>query len=64
MTDKKIEAMLLAVIERLDYDHFKHFLPECSEDPAVAKETMQELIDIARKHCVATSKQRRTRNKC
>lgn len=50
MTRPKIKAMILKIIERLDYDHYKFFLPECSEDPDAAEELMGELVEIVEKH--------------
>ena len=50
MTKFKIRKMLLELIEELDYDHYKHFLPDCSEDPEAAEQQMQRLIEIVRKY--------------
>ncbi len=50
MTDEQIKAMILEVIQEVDYDTYKNFLPECSEDPEYAEEEMTTLIDIVKKH--------------
>lgn len=42
--------MLLEVIEHLDYDTYKSFLVECSEDPEFAEQQMQRFIEIVEKH--------------
>lgn len=50
MSDDQVKAMILEVIENVDYDIYKSFLPECSEDPEESEEEMEKLIAVCRKH--------------
>lgn len=50
MTRKEIKKMLLEIIAQLDYDIYKSFLRSSSEDWEEAKEEMNQLIKIAKKH--------------
>jgi hypothetical protein len=56
MTKAKIKAMILEIIEHLDYDSYKNFLPDCSEDFESASELMEELIEVAQKHLPKSKK--------
>ncbi len=48
MTDDKIREVILKVIRNVDYDIYKHYLPECSEEPEEAEEDMQRMIGMVR----------------
>ena len=50
MTDDEIQVMLMDVINHLDYDIYKSFLPELAEDPEGSKRIMEELISVVRDH--------------
>lgn len=50
MTNEQIEKMLLQVINELDYDLYKFFDPELSEDPEESEELMERLVEIVKKH--------------
>ena len=50
MKSDKIKKMILEIIERLDYDTYKSFLPECSEDPDGIDERLDELVKIVEKY--------------
>ena len=51
MTEKKIREMLLDLLEHIDHDTYKSFLPECTESsPEELEEYWQELIAVVRKH--------------
>jgi hypothetical protein len=47
MTRKTAKLMILALIEELDYDLYKHFLPECSE---ISKEEIYKKIRNSNKY--------------
>lgn len=50
MNDEKIKEMILAIIEHVDYDIYKDFLPEHSEDPKISAKILDELIEIVKKY--------------
>jgi hypothetical protein len=51
MTRKTARKLILALIQELDYDLYKHFLPECSEiSEEEIEEELETLIDIVKKY--------------
>lgn len=50
MTKKQIKEMILDLLQHVDYDLYKGFLKESSEDWETAKEELDNLIKIAQKH--------------
>ena len=50
MTKKQITAMIMDIIREVDYDTYKAFLPEYTEDPEENKEQMERLVKIVQKH--------------
>lgn len=64
MDDATVEKMVLELIEQVDYDIYKSFLPDCSEDPDEIPERMAELVEIVRKYIPKeTSKPRKSSKK-
>jgi len=49
MTDDKIREIILSIIKEVDYDSYKYYLPECSEEPDEAERDMQSMISTVRK---------------
>lgn len=49
-SDEQLEKMILDLVQELDYDYYKSFLPECSEEPEEIPNRMASLVAIARKH--------------
>lgn len=47
-TDKEIRELVLELIMEIDYDTYKFYVPELSEDPDSAEEDMQRLIKIVK----------------
>ena len=54
MSDDKIRDMLMEGIMRLDYDMWKDFKPDLSEDPEYAAEEMDACVAIVREHLERT----------
>jgi hypothetical protein len=52
MNKEIIQEMILALIQEIDYDHYKFLIPELSEDPEAAEEKMKKLISIAEKYVI------------
>ena len=50
MNKTQIKKMILEVLEMVDYDVYKSFLKDSSEDWESAKEEMEQLISIVEKH--------------
>lgn len=50
MKKSVIEKMILEIIAAVDYDIYKSFLPECSEDPDEIPNQLEELVDIVKKY--------------
>ncbi len=50
MSEQQIRRMLLAIIDEIDHDAYKFYVPETSEDPEAAEESMQDLIQIVLQH--------------
>ena len=50
MTKKQITAMIMAIIHDIDYDIYKGFLPEFSEEPEDIELRLENLIRIVQKH--------------
>lgn len=46
LTDEQIERIILDVISEVDYDHYKAFVPECSEEPEEIPFRMARLVQI------------------
>lgn len=50
MNNSDLWAMILDLVEELDYDLYKALLPELAEDPEFLETQKERLILIARKH--------------
>ena len=51
MTDKEIQKMILELIEIVDYDIYKSFLPEYSElTKEDINQQLEELVNVVKKH--------------
>ena len=50
MTNDKIEKMVMAIVNELDYDKWKELQPDLAEDPEEAAATVAKLVQIARTH--------------
>ena len=50
MTDSQIKAMILDLVQHLDYDLSKQLDPRFAEEPEFAEELMSSLVDIAQAH--------------
>lgn len=50
MNDDEIKMMILNIVQEIDYDIYKDFMPECSEDPDGIEERMESLVEIVKKH--------------
>ena len=49
-TRKQVEAMVLAIIKRADYDLWKALNPETSEDHELAELELNALVRVALEH--------------
>lgn len=43
---KMAKKMILEIIQAVDYDIYKSFIPKTAENPETIKERMNELLDI------------------
>lgn len=50
MNRKEIKKLLLVILEHVDYDIYKSYIPETAEEPEYAKEQMESLINVAEEH--------------
>lgn len=50
MNKTQIKKMILEILENVDYDIYKSFIKESSEDWKSAKEELAQLILIVEKH--------------
>lgn len=50
MTDPQIKAMILDLVQHLDYDLSKELNPSLAEEPEFAEDLMSSLVDIAQAH--------------
>ena len=50
MEDQEIREMVLEIIKEVDYDIWKSYLLEFSEDPEMSEEEIESLIEIAKKY--------------
>lgn len=50
MTKKQIEAMLMNILLEIDYDIYRGFLPEFSEEPEDIEPRLENLVRIVEKH--------------
>jgi len=50
MTDEQIEKMVLELISEIDYDIYKGYLPNFSEEPDEIPQRMAALVAIVKKH--------------
>lgn len=50
MTRQQIKKMIMDLLAHVDYDLAKSYDPKTAEEPEYAKEEMEKLIDIAKKH--------------
>jgi hypothetical protein len=49
MQSKKARQMIMKIIERLDYDIYKSFLPDMCEDPEASEELMADMVEIVKR---------------
>ena len=53
MNDEKIDAMIHALLDAIDYDTAKQYVEETAEEPEYVEEAMDELRVIVRQHVFA-----------
>ncbi len=53
MTDTKIDAMIHALLNAIDYDTAKQYDENTAEEPEFVEEAMNELRAIVRQHALA-----------
>lgn len=46
--EPQIEKFILKLVERIDYDIYKSFLPDMAEDPEAKEEQMDDLKQIVK----------------
>jgi len=59
MNKVQMQDMVLAILMHADYDLWKSYNEETSEDPECVEENMNELIEIVQKHLKKSEKKKK-----